>query len=167
MGAKKPSKHQSITTEQIKMIHTLKNAMTLDDQVYRESIYNLFRVTSSKDLDCEQATSLIEVMKDTALKFGVWEERADKRKRFNDLGERGGMASPEQLRKIEAQWQEVSRVEQPEDKAKALRHFVERIAKVSDLRFLDFAGAGKVLNALKAMLAKKTGGKRKSSKTAV
>jgi hypothetical protein len=48
-------------------------------------------------------------------------------------------------------WQEISRAPEGKERAVALRTFINRIAKVSDLRFLDSDGAGKVLNALKTM----------------
>lgn len=140
-----------ITAVQVKKIHALKNAMDIDDDLYRFILGDMFQVASSKELDKHQAGRLIEEMEAKAVELGRWERRPDKRERFRNLARRAGMASPEQLRKIEAMWSEVSRVPQPEERTKALRHFIERVAKVSDLRFLDIEGAGKVLNALKAM----------------
>jgi hypothetical protein len=152
-----------ITGAQIKKIHTLKNVLAMADDLYRLSLQGLYGVTSSKELNQIQAADLIDFLETKATELGVWECTIGPRKRLNGLGKRRGMASPGQLQKIEAQWQRVSRVEQPEERAKALRHLVERISKVSDLRFLDTVGAGKVLNALKAMQREKA----KSSKKGV
>ena len=155
-----------ITAGQIKKIHALKNALGMDDELYRQTLHNYYQAKSSKELNQQQAGELIEVMEATAVQGGVWTRREEKLTRTASLGERPGMASPGQLKKIQAQWNDVSRVEQPEERAKALRHFIERIAKVSDLRFLDATGAGKVLNALKAMQAQKSAAKPKRTKTA-
>lgn len=149
MGANTQSK-APITAAQIKKIHALKTALGFDDGLYRFILSNSFGVTSSKDLNSIQAGGLIEIMEAKAVECGSWERSGDKPKKFSALASRCNMASPEQLRKIEAQWAEVSRVP-PEEREKALRRFVYRIAKVSALRFLDQEGAGKVINALTAM----------------
>jgi hypothetical protein len=149
------------TAAQIKKVHTLKSVLAMSDDDYRAMIKNGFGVESSKHLDLRQAAQLIGILEDKAVAAGVWEKRGWNRttriskghaaaKVSTTLGERGGMATPPQLRKIEAMWSEVSRAT-PEYRARALRQFVSRIAHVSDLRFLDSAGAGAVINALKKM----------------
>lgn len=150
----------AITGAQIKMVHALKSALDITDKSHwHEVLYTRFGVISSKELNMEQAGKLIDEMRAKAIEYGVWEQREDKRQRFDNLADRPAMGTPEQLRKIEAQWQDVSRVA-PEERGKALRHFITRIAKVSDLRFLDQEGAGKVLNALKAMQNRGKGAKK-------
>lgn len=142
----------AITKNQIKMVHTLKNALQLDDPTYREILDTWFQAASSKDLSTAQAEVLIRELKDIAVSAGAWEQRSPREKKFDEWqNRRGDMASPPQLRKIEAMWQEVSRSEDPDGRKKALRSFLERIVKVSDLRFLDVKSAGKVINALTAM----------------
>jgi hypothetical protein len=59
------------------------------------------------------------------------------------------MATAEQLALIEELWERISR---SPDKPKALRTFLLARFKVSDLRFLEAETAGKVINAMKAML---------------
>ena len=54
---------------------------------------------------------------------------------------------------IETVWVEVTRAK-PEDQATALRRFIERVAKVSHLKFLTGVAASKVINAMKAMSAR-------------
>jgi hypothetical protein len=149
-------KKTPITKAQIKIVHSLKNALRLDDPIYREILDTWFQVGSSKDLTAAQAETVIRELKGMAVSSGVWEERSARKKKFDEWeNRRGAMATPPQLRKIEAMWQEVSRIEEPEGRKKALRSFLERIAKVSDLRFLDFEGAGKVINALTSMRKRK------------
>jgi hypothetical protein len=143
----------AITPVQIKKIHALKSAICMDDDTYRYGLDCAYGVTSSKDLNSIQAQDLIVNLEKLALDQGVWEKqpKADKRQRFSDMGSRRGMATPPQLRKIEAMWRDTSRIKEPEARTKALRSFLERIAKVSDLRFLDRNGASAVINALTAM----------------
>jgi len=167
VGSRKPGKDGStmatrITAGQIKKIHTLKGALALDDATYRALLSGYFQVASSKELSSIHASELITDLEHKAVAAGKWEQR-DKfpassshaprqGKRYVDLEtRRGNMASPAQLRMIEAQWTDVTRAKTPEDSKKALRHFLERVAKVSDLRFLDSQAAGKVINALTAM----------------
>jgi hypothetical protein len=149
-------KTASITKNQIKLVHSLKSALQLDDPTYRSILDEWFKVTSSKELTMTQAEVLIRELKDIAVRAGVWEQRPARQKKFDEWdGRRGNIATPPQLRKIEAMWQDVSRIEEPECRKKALRSFLERVAKVSDLRFLDFEGAGKVINALNSMRKRK------------
>jgi len=150
-----------ITAAQIKLVHALKRVLLLEDDpvLWQQLLYERFKVTSSKELTVDQAGKLIDELQAAALKHGLWEAREDMRQRFNKLDNRPGMATPEQLRKIEATWQAVSRAPEGQERVVALRSFINRIAKVSDLRFLDSDGAGKVLNALKVMQSRK--GQRK------
>lgn len=134
--------------KQIKVIHALKNAIGMDDASYRLLLQELAGVNSSKALTMGQAEELIEDLK---VKAGQQAWTRKEGGRHENLAGRPGMATPAQLRKIEAAWGEVSRAENAEARAKALRTFIQRIAKVSDVRFLDREGAGKVINALEAM----------------
>ena len=146
-----------ITNNQIKLVHTLKSAIHLNDSSYCEILDNWFRVSSSKELNSAQAEELISELKKHAVSIGAWESQPDQRKKFDEWESRaGGMATPQQLRKIEVMWHEISRTEEPGGRKKALRSFLERVVKVSDLRFLDFEGAGKIINALQAMGKRKT-----------
>jgi len=148
MGAQNHSGRQPISKQQIRAIHTLKNAAGMDDDTYRAMLREFDGVESSTALTLRQADALIDDLK---RKAGQEPRQQRKATRHNDLEGRPGMATPPQLRKIEAIWSEVSRAEDPESRAKALRSIVGRIAKVSDLRFLDREGASKVINALEAM----------------
>jgi len=156
---------KAISEGQIKKIHSLKNVLGFDDDIYRAILYDRFRVKSSKMLSFNSAGLLIDELEAKALSAGVWEKRntGSKRQRFNDLEGRAGMATPAQLRKVEAMWAQNSRIFEPEGRRKALRSFVMRVAGVSDLRFLDDEGATKVLNALGAMDRKRQSGTTKKA----
>lgn len=145
---------------QVKKIHALKSALKLSDEVYRDVLFTCFRVESSKQLNTLQADRLIGDLEEKAVAAGVWESRR-RDQRFKVLQGRGGMATPPQLRMIESIWHQVSRAPDPESRSKALRSLLERVAKVSDLRFLDQEGAGKMINALKAMQARQEPSKKK------
>lgn len=152
MGTPKYSGNRKISGQQIKAIHALKNALVMDDASYRFLLQESAGVTTSKALTMRQAEALIQDLK---CKAGQESWTRNEGGRHADLDGRSGMATSAQLRKIEATWSEVSRAENEEDRAKALRSFIRRIAKVSDLRFLDRAAAGKVINALEAMKSRK------------
>ncbi len=145
-------KGKPITANQCRKIHAMKSAMGMADEDYRAMLRGMFGGESSTHLSFQAAGQLIEEMEAKAVGMGVWTHKGGAVQRFNELADRkGSMATPAQLRKIEAVWEEVSRINDPDLRAKALRNFVERTAKVSALRFLDKGRATKVLNGLKAM----------------
>lgn len=170
-----------ITAAQIKRIHTIKHILGVSDENYRECLDSRFGVSTSKALTVQQATSFIDELEKLALQLQgdryqakkdearqkAEEAEAQKPKRFDHLDNRPGMASGAQLRKIEAMWQDISIIPEPEPRARALRQFIKRIVKVADMRFLNSQDAGKVINALSAMSEREMEPeKAKSRKTA-
>jgi len=137
-----------ITKQQVKMIHTLKEAIGLKDSVYRGALHDAFGVTSSKELNETQACGVIDYFKQEAIKAGVWKTESDHD--FSRFGNRPDHATPKQLKYISCLWDQVSRVE-PDRRDAALRKFLMRQAGVADLRFLKRSSATKVISALKAM----------------
>lgn len=73
------------------------------------------------------------------------------RSRYEDLGFRDGMATPRQLRRIEAMWMGVSIAPDRASREKALKGFLKRLTGVEDLRFLESWMVQKVINALEHM----------------
>jgi len=71
--------------------------------------------------------------------------------RFSDLGYRDGMATPAQLRKIEAMWMSVSKMPNYTAKQKALKGFLKRITGVEELRFIESWQVQKVIRAIDSM----------------
>ena len=60
-----------VTSSQIRKIHTLKNFIGLDDDLYREMLMT-FGVQSSKNLTDTEAGIFIEVLEAKAEKFENW-----------------------------------------------------------------------------------------------
>lgn len=140
---------------QIKKIHALKGAMKMPDDYYRKLIYSNYHPhTSSKDLTLDQANHFIENLETMAVQAGAWNPYEGK-SRFEELGARPGMATPAQLRLIEGIWKEVSNVRGEKKRKKALRAWIFKQFKVSDLRFIDNSVARKVIHVLKIMQQKR------------
>jgi len=144
-----------ITPAQIKRIHTIISVLKIDDDTYRAALGNRFNVTTCKDLSLNQAQLFLRELEGVAIKHhnqSPEQEKSEKPpERFSNLDNRPGMASAAQLRKIESMWQEISFIPDQDARNRALRRFVQRIAKIADLRFLDLKGASKVINALNVM----------------
>ncbi|HSA07645.1 MAG TPA: DUF1018 domain-containing protein [Candidatus Gastranaerophilales bacterium] len=140
-----------ITKEQIKKIHTMKNLLGLDDELYREILMK-FKAKSCKDLSKEQAKKLIDILEVNAIGF---------KGKFNELSNRANMATPAQLRRIEAMWVEFLKIADNKeviDKSKSkksLRKLLQRLYKISDLRFLPREKVPKVLKTIQTMINQK------------
>lgn len=145
-------KPAGITPIQIKVIHTLKTALGLSDDLYRAALSRC-GVSTSKALSFSGAAELIDLFEQQAIAAGVWQKRNSP---AGDTPRREGFASPAQLALIDILWQQVSNAPEGERKA-ALRRFVTRQAKVSDPRFLRDCDAVKVICALRAMVRQKGG----------
>lgn len=133
------------TKKQIKVIHTLKNRLGWSDEEYRRFLSeqtNGFCV-SSLEIGDELLSKIINKMKALA--------GQEYNRRYEDLRNREGMASPKQLRMIEAMWKDVSRAKTDEERLKALRAFLLNRFGVSDLRFLESSQVRKVVEALRKM----------------
>jgi D-mannonate dehydratase len=144
-----------ITPAQIKRIHTLTNVLNIDDDTYRAALESRFGVNTCKALALSQAQSFLRELEEVAINLyhqsPELQNVENQPERFSNLEGRPGMATPAQLRKIESMWQVISFVPDQDARNRALRSFVQRIAKVADMRFLDLKGASQVINALTAM----------------
>lgn len=144
-----------ITNSQIKKIHTLKNILNLDDELYREILAN-YGAKTCKSLAPHLAGELIDQLESMAMETGHWVKNE---KKFDTLSNRFDMATPKQLRMIESMWsqimiayaeeKEVQYVDKREFITKSLRKFLLNKFSVSDLRFLDSKTARKVINTVK------------------
>lgn len=144
----KPAQTTSgIAPTQIKKLHALKTVLAMDDGAYRTALAAC-GVSSSKSLSYSGAAELIEDFEGKAIRAGVWKRTGAP---VNER-RREGFATSAQLELIEALWSEVSTAS---DKKTALRRFVTRQAKVSDLRFLRDGDTSKVICALRAMQRQK------------
>jgi len=145
-----------IDKKQIIKVHTLISALKLSDESYRQTLLHNFGVTTSKAITCDQANALIATLEEKAIEKGVWIKHEGATK-YENLGNRPGMASPAQLRKIEALWRDVTGLEGREDRKKTLRAFLNKRFKVADLRFLEADRVKKVIHALEHMKMQKNG----------
>ena len=150
---------EMITKQQIKIIHTLKSALKLSDEVYRARVmgHGSGFDGSSLDLTYAQARELINEMRTEAIMQGVWVQTdsgqagmTEKRK-YDSLGKRAGMATPAQLRMIEAMWKTVSFTHDPEKRESAMRKFIFRITQKSAPEFLVSRDVSKLVNAMRSM----------------
>jgi hypothetical protein len=146
---------KAITKAQTRKIHALKNALKMPDETYRKLLFeHFYPATSSKQLTVEQADRFISRLEETATAVGAW-TKFEGKMTYEKLSGRAGMASPAQLRLIESLWKEVSMTRRKEDRKKAMRAWLMRAFKVSDVRFLDNETVKKVIHALLAMRERK------------
>lgn len=146
--SKSKSRGQGISPRQIKIIHTLKGVLGMDDDGYRDLLSG-WNVTSSKELSWRQAEEVIDELQ---LKKGTPSPTpAPRAKPFSDLDGRPGMASGAQCRLMAVCWGEVSRAENAEAKMKALDRFIKRIVGVESIRFVKGYQVEKVMKAIGEM----------------
>jgi len=142
------------TYAQIKKIHTLKNVLRLDDDLYLDMLMS-FGVQSSKNLTTTEAGIFLEILEEKAVLTNKWEVR---NKKYEELKFRDeDMATPAQLRMIEAMWREVCYVDSPEFAKQSLRKFIQNKFKIADIKFLTKKKAVKVIRAISAMKQKLIG----------
>jgi len=136
-----------ITPAQIKRIHALKGALKLTDLQYRAAL-EFHHVFSSKQLTEAQADLFIIELEREAVAGGRWERPWRK---YQNLAGRRGMATPRQLRMIEAMWAGVSRAGSAAEREAALNVFLRRFeiaGGMADIRFYDVR---RIVAALRAM----------------
>jgi hypothetical protein len=143
-----------VTSNQIKIIHTLTSLLRVSDETYHRILKN-YGVNSSKSLSFSQADELIQTLEHVAVKDGVW-NRKEYSEKHERLVNRPGMATPAQLRMVEGLWADLY-PETDRKREAALRTYLFRFFKVSDPRFLDIETVNKVIHALKQMKARKEG----------
>jgi len=141
-----------ISFSQIKRIHTLKAILGLDDELYKEMLLS-FGVATCKDLTQTEASILLEILSEKAVAAGKWHRPADN---FIEFEQRGNdMASPAQLRKIEAMWHDLCFEKSYIEVKKTLRKFIQNHFKVSDIRFIDKNTATKIIHVIDKIRNKK------------
>ena len=142
------------TYAQIKKIHTLKNVLQLDDDLDVDMLMS-FGVQSSKNLTTTEAGIFLEILEEKAVLTNKWEVR---NKKYEELKSRDeDMATPAQLRMIEAMWREVCYVDSPEFAKQSLRKFIQNKFKIADIKFLTKKKAVKVIRSISAMKQKLIG----------
>ncbi|MEZ7891157.1 MAG: DUF1018 domain-containing protein [Candidatus Wallbacteria bacterium] len=154
----------TITSSQIKIIHTIVKKIGMPDAEYRLIIERVWPGKKScKELTEFEAERLIKAIQEVGYnKYKVKTKYYNpyNKKKHNDLAGREEMASPAQLRMIEGMWADVSYVTDEIKREQALRKFVEKKFHISALRFLPARMVERVVKTLQAM---KFGRKREAA----
>ncbi|HOE18895.1 MAG TPA: regulatory protein GemA [Syntrophorhabdaceae bacterium] len=140
-----------ISKDQIRRIHTIIHALEMPDCDYRAFLDKWFGVTTCKKLTYREADVVIKRLEYIATKMGRWQPREGNKQKYDELGNRPGMAKPKQLRMIEAMWCDVSYQPDHEAKIKALNRFIFGFFRISHIRFLEDWQAKKIIRALQEM----------------
>lgn len=137
------------TSLQIRKIHTLKNFIALDDDIYLRMLMS-FGVQSSKNLTNAEAEIFIEILEIKAEKFKNWIKKSQK---YTNLCRDENMATKAQLRYIEHLWKEIAYFDDEHFAKQSLRKFLKSKFKVDDIMFLTKAKAIKVIQGIKGIKA--------------
>ena len=135
------------TISQIRKIHTLKNVLGLDDDLYREMLMS-FGVCTSKELTYTESLVFIDILEDKAVARNLWEKQP---KKYEDLNRDDKMATDAQLRMIEGLWREICYFDNDKFAKKSLRTFLKNKHRVDDVMFLTKYKASKVIHSIKAI----------------
>lgn len=122
-----------VNAAQLKKIHATAREIGMDGDALHDAARGISGKDSLKELTRSQAARLID-------RLNAWAGKS------NAIPNR---ATPGQQRFIRALEREMGWAEEPG----RLRAFLEAKAGVSDVRFLDVPGAGRIIEAMKAMLA--------------
>ena len=133
----------ALTRKQTALLHVAKKHLALADDDYRAILRRAAGVTSSRDLDADGFEAVLR-------RFG--ELGFTPPPRPKSFGHRFGMASPRQVAYIRSLWREYTEGKGTE---RSLGIWIERTFKVSDLRFVSYSTASKVITALRAMGGRK------------
>lgn len=118
----------------------------MDETGYRDLLRDNYGVASSKELTPAQLQELGRILQ------GKLNGKRTSRKRYADMGGRTqGMASPAQLRAIEAMWMGVSTQPTTDDKRAALDSMCQRITGIRTVRWLTKAAAKNLIKAIQSM----------------
>ncbi len=134
----------AIDRKKIAVLHVAKQRLAIDDEAWRQLLQRTAGVESSRDLD---AAGFDRVM--TELKRLGFESDASKR----NFGERRGMATDGQIALIRKLWAEYTDAQGTDA---SLGHWLFRTFRTSSIKFLDADRGSKAIDALKAMVARRS-----------
>ena len=135
----------ALSPKQTALLHVAKKHLGMEDDDYRAMLQDVAGVTSSRDLDGYDFAAVLQRLR----ALGFRHEGGAR-----DLGERKGMASGAQIAFIRSLWNEYT---EGEGDDRSLGKWLERTFKLSDIRFIRYGEAGRVITALKAMAERKGG----------
>ena len=129
---------------QIKKIHTLKNLLGIEDDLYIDMLMS-FGVQSSKNLTFTEANILLGILEEKAVALNLWVKQ---KKKYEELKRSGDMATDAQLRMIESLWRELAYINTDKYAKSSLRKFLKNKFKVDDIMFLTKTKATKVIQGI-------------------
>lgn len=139
------------TSQQRQKLGFFRKMLHLSEDTYYALLAE-YGVKSSKDLSMEQIKELILRFRRNAEIAGLYNTKSNiYKQKYNDLAERKGMATPAQLRKIEAMWQGVSRLKNEQDRQKALQTMIKKITGKDNIRFLTAIDVRKIIKTFENM----------------
>lgn len=130
----------------------------LPDEVYREILWEKYKVESSTKLSFQQARELLNTLRDKAKEMGVFSPKKQysfQKYKYDNLGDREGFASPKQLRKIEAIWKDVSYQKTDTAREDALNSFLDSHFGVSNIKWIEQDMVSKIIRTLERMKEQK------------
>ena len=128
------------TLQQIRKIHTLKSLLFMSDEEYRKHLRS-FDVATSKALTEAEAALLISNFEEKVRFLNL--------NRYDGLNGRDEtMATPLQLRKMEAVWRDICRNKEKNHRHKSLRRYLSLHFHINDIRFLTKYRAGRIIGIL-------------------
>lgn len=136
-----------VSSFQIKKIHTLKNLLSIDNDLYIDMLMS-FGVQSSKNLTFTEANILLEILEEKAIAQNLWVKQP---KKYESLKRNENMASSAQLRMIESLWREIAYINNDKFSKSSLRKFLKNKFKIDDIMFLTKTKATKVIQGIMAI----------------
>lgn len=136
-----------VSSFQIKKIHTLKNLLSIDNDLYIDMLMS-FGVQSSKNLTFTEANILLEILEEKAVAQNLWVKQP---KKYESLKRNENMASSAQLRMIESLWREIAYINNDKFSKSSLRKFLKNKFKIDDIMFLTKTKATKVIHGIMAI----------------
>ena len=133
----------ALSRKQSTLIHVARKELALADTDYRAILFRETGVETSRDLDQDGFDDVMRRFEALGFKPSA---------RPPSFGHRYGMASPRQVACIRSLWNEYTSGEGDD---RSLGKWLLRTFKVSDIRFVRYGTAGKVITALRAMVTKK------------
>jgi hypothetical protein len=132
----------------VRRIMTLQGLSGISEEEYRSLLWG-YEVESCKDLTIADARKVIDFLQGLA---GKVPEKRPVHKRYDDLGRRSGeMATPKQLRMLEAMWMDVTSQKNRVNALEAYQVFLHNRFRILVPEHIEKDQVGKIKMALEAM----------------
>ncbi len=131
------------TRQQLAKIHIAKKDLALTDGNYRDLLRGLTGKESARDLSGKEVDAVLQEF--NKLGWKPKKQRPQKLK-YQDLANRPGMATPKQLRMIEAMWMTGEGIR--EKNLTAFRRFLKNRFGISGMRFIEELEIHRIVKAI-------------------